>query len=100
MVSQSDTALSQTRIAYDKLDCGEATPCKLWDLSFSLGLAGQTESSVQGLLDTFTLLPPEKITLECEETCEVSWCLTDEQHLQVNRKDFAFFRRKDLVEFA
>ena len=83
MVSQTDMTHSQTRIAYDKFDCGEV-PCKPWDLAFSLVLAGQAESSVQGLLDSFSLLPPEKITVECEETCLVTWCFTDKQHLQVN----------------
>ena len=93
MVSQSETAHGQTRIVYNKFDCGEA-PCKLWDLAFSLGLAGQTESSVQGLLDNFTLLPPEEITVECEETCQVTWCLTDKQHLEVKRKNFAFLEER------
>lgn len=102
VITQSDTAHSHTSIPYDNLDCGstglqeeigmaihDATPCTLWDLEFSLGPAGQTESSVQvqGLLDTFTLLPPEEITVECGDTCLVTWCVAHQQHFQVNIKE-------------
>ena len=90
LINQSDLA-NTTIIPYTSIACptdsvdGGTTPCQPWELGFSLGLQGQTESSVQGLLETFTLLPPENITVECGEACQVNWCLGDQQqHFRVN----------------
>ena len=96
LINQSDLA-NTTIIPYSSIACptdsvdgeegGGTTPCQPWELGFSLGLQGQTESSVQGLLETFSLLPPENITLECEEACQVNWCLGEQQqHFLVNNE--------------
>ena len=95
LITQSDSD-NTTFISYTNVDCppdssdhipllDPRTPCYPWELGFSLGLQGQSEGSVLGLLDTLTLLPPENITVECGEVCLVSWCLEDhQQHFQVN----------------
>ena len=99
VISQSDPAQSHTSIPYTKLACGDDTPCMPWHLGFSLTLAGQRESSVQGLLDTFTLLPPVEITVKCEEACLVTWCLRDQQHFQVKVLPSVSRKNEDLGEF-
>jgi len=55
--------------------------CEPWELAYSLGLEGEEEGRVLGLLDHLPLLPPHNISLECWEECELSWCLPDSQPL-------------------
>ena len=79
VITESDTG--RYNIPQTELQCRDS--CQLWALNYSLGLQGQEEGEVVGLLDTFPLLPPDNISVVCDEECELSWCLPASQpHIQ------------------
>ena len=66
-----------------------------WQLDFSLGLQGEKEGRLAGLMDQFSLLPPDEISVECREECQVTWCLPLSQiHIQVNRGEKGFKKNR------
>ena len=80
VITETDTG--RFHITQTDLQCQDS--CQLWSLNYSLGVQGQEEGKVVGLLDTFPLLPPDNISVVCdEEECELSWCLPASQpHIQ------------------